>query len=282
MFIPMQDRKIYYEDVGTGPTVLLIHGLGGSTRYWASTIMNLSQKGFRVVAIDLPGFGRSDLPHKCLNVADYVEVVDFVMSCLRVDTFSIVGCSMGGLVAWMYAAAFPQRISKTILVSPVGIPSALNRPIRKLRRKPSSIPSPAYMRLPGLGVILKFCAYIAFAKVIAYPVICLAFAHPALLNDEAFRIMRTSAREMRVVHKGLLIWHGPEHPAQLLNRIKSPTLIVWGAKDRILPRSGPEYYLGHIPQAKSILYPNSGHVPMLEIPETFNKDILAFIRGEHA
>ncbi|MDP3487154.1 MAG: alpha/beta hydrolase [Bacillota bacterium] len=282
MFLPMQDRRIYYEDVGNGPAILLIHGLGGSTRYWASTMSDLSQKGFRVVAVDLPGFGRSDLPQKCLNVSDYVDVVDFVTSSLNIDTFSIVGCSMGGLVAWMYAAAFPHRVSKTILVSPVGLPSALSKPIRKLRRKPSSIPSPAYMRLPGLGAILKFCAHIAFTKVIAYPVVCLAVARPALLNDESFRIMRTSAREMRVMHKGLLLWRGPEDPAQLLQNIKSPTLIVWGAKDRILPRTAPEYYLGHIPQAKFILYPNSGHVPMLEIPEEFNRDIIAFIKGEHA
>ena len=282
MFLPMQDRRIYYEDVGNGPAVLLVHGLGGSTRYWTGTMLALSQRGFRVVAVDLPGFGRSDLPLKCLNVTDYIEIVDFVMSSLNIETFAIVGCSMGGLVAWMYASAFPHKVTKTILVSPVGIPSAISQPIRKLRRRPSSIPSPAYMRLPGLGAILKFCAHIAFAKVIAYPVVYLAFARPDLLDNESFRIMRTSAREMRVMHKGLLIWRGPEDPALLLQSIKSPTLIVWGAKDRILPRSAPEYYLGHIPQAKFILYPNSGHVPMLEIPDQFNRDIIAFVTGEQA
>lgn len=281
MFFDYRGRQVYYEFIGEGRPVVLVHGLGGSTRYWQCAMKALADAGFHAIAMDLPGFGRSDLPDKRMNVGDYVEVVAALCKALGVDQTCIVGCSMGGLIAWLTAARYPKLVDRLVLVSPVGTPSALDKPIRKMRKRDATIPSPAYLRLPGLGVLIKAAAFLAIDRLLAYPVIIRTFAHSSNVTEEIFDLMRKSAREMRVMHKGLLIWHGPGNPEQWMGKVKAPTLVMWGARDRILPRHSADYYRQGIPHAQTIIYHQCGHVPMLEAPELFNRDLLLFLSGEN-
>lgn len=256
----MNRKRIYYEDTGTGQAVLLIHGLGGSARYWGLTTEALSTD-LRVVALDLPGFGRSDPPGHRMTASDYVEVLDFVITELKLGLVHVIGFSMGSLIAYLYATMFPLKVAKMVLVSPIGLPGTA---------------FPVYFYIPGLTASLKIGAYLAVKQTLAFPVIFLAFARPNQVSDETFGLMRTSAREMRLAHRGLLTCHN----TGACGIVKCPTLVMWGARDRILPRPKPATYSKYFAHVGFTVYPQAGHVPMLETPNEFNRDVLAFINEE--
>ncbi|MEP0825115.1 MAG: alpha/beta fold hydrolase, partial [Nitrososphaera sp.] len=115
------DIRVRYADLGSGPPVLLIHGLGGSIESWTNNIEELA-KTLRVIAIDLPGFGQSDKPKINYTIKFYRDfIVDFLEQ-LQVDKISIVGSSLGGHIAAEVAMSHSALVEKLILMSPAGTP----------------------------------------------------------------------------------------------------------------------------------------------------------------
>ena len=102
------------KDVGTGPPLILLHGLAGSARWWARNIPALS-RSFRVIAIDLPGFGASPRGHR-LELDGVVDQLVGTMDALGIDRASVIGHSMGGLIAGGLAADRPERVERLVLV----------------------------------------------------------------------------------------------------------------------------------------------------------------------
>src|SRR5215218_4669155 len=112
-------QKIKYVEAGSGPVVVLLHGLGGNSTNWAFNTPALAQK-FRVVVPDQVGFGGSDKPLVNYRVGTYVDFLDKFLSELKVERATLVGNSMGGWVAALYAVRYPAKVERLVLVDSAG------------------------------------------------------------------------------------------------------------------------------------------------------------------
>lgn len=116
----LNNPYISYIDTGKGEhTIVLIHGLGSNAGFWRYVIPDLSKK-YRVIAIDLPGYGKSQKDYYSYNMSFFADQVKRVMDYLNINKFIFVGHSMGGQAGIMYALKYPQTLEKLILVSPAG------------------------------------------------------------------------------------------------------------------------------------------------------------------
>ena len=111
--------KIHYVEAGSGPVVVLLHGLGGNYTNWAFNTSALAQK-YRVIVPDQIGFGKSDKPVINYRIATYVDFLDAFLKELKVERASLVGNSMGGWVAAAYTLAHPERVERLVLVDAAG------------------------------------------------------------------------------------------------------------------------------------------------------------------
>src|SRR5215204_4964219 len=112
-------QKIKYVEAGSGPVVVLLHGLGGNSTNWAFNTPALAQK-FRVVVPDQVGFGQSDKPLINYRVGTYVDFLDKFLAELKVERATLVGNSMGGWVAALYALRYPAKVERLVLVDSAG------------------------------------------------------------------------------------------------------------------------------------------------------------------
>ena len=112
-------QKIHYVEAGSGPTVILLHGLGGSTQVWNFNIGPLAEK-YHVVVPDQIGFGKSDKPLVNYRIRTYVDFLDQFCKQLKIERATLVGNSMGGWIAAMFTASFPDRVDKLVLVDAAG------------------------------------------------------------------------------------------------------------------------------------------------------------------
>src|SRR6185295_20152357 len=112
-------QKIHYVEAGSGPTVILLHGLGGSTQVWQLNIAALAEK-YHVVVPDQIGFGKSDKPLVNYRIRTYVDFLDQFCKQLEIERATLVGNSMGGWIAAMFTASFPDRVDKLVLVDAAG------------------------------------------------------------------------------------------------------------------------------------------------------------------
>src|ERR1044071_2759248 len=112
-------QKIHYVEAGSGPNVILLHGLGGSSQGWQFNVGPLAEK-FHVFVPDQIGFGKSDKPLVNYRIRTYVDFLDQFCKQLKIERATLVGNSMGGWIAAAFTAAFPDRVDKLVLVDAAG------------------------------------------------------------------------------------------------------------------------------------------------------------------
>ena len=112
-------------DLGEGPPLVFVHGLSGSWPNWLEQLPVFAD-GHRVIAMDLPGFGHSPMPHERITISGYARLLDGLFDELGIGAATLVGNSMGGFVSAELAIAFPERVERLVLVSPAGISSYRN------------------------------------------------------------------------------------------------------------------------------------------------------------
>src|SRR5215216_4945751 len=117
--ITIYGQKIHYIEAGSGPNLILLHGLGGSSQVWQFNIGPLAEK-YHVFVPDQIGFGKSDKPLVNYRIRTYVDFLDQFCKQLKIERTSLVGSSMGGWVAVLYTASFPDRVDKLVLADPGG------------------------------------------------------------------------------------------------------------------------------------------------------------------
>jgi pimeloyl-ACP methyl ester carboxylesterase len=253
-------------EFGDGPPLLLVHGLSGCWQNWLETIPAFARTR-RVIAFDLPGFGASELPREPISISGYARLLDELCDVLDVDAAAVVGNSMGGFVAAELALAFPQRVERLTLISAAGISSEVvqRAPVLAVGRALAMTAGwtasriDAFARRPGLRrMALRF--------VVRRP--------EAMAAPLAYELMRGSSKP------GFL----PALEACLgyplrdrLPEIACPTLIVWGEDDRIIPVADAGRFERTIPNARKVILPDTGHVPMLERPEIVNALLEGFL-----
>jgi 2-hydroxy-6-oxonona-2,4-dienedioate hydrolase len=253
-------QKIHYVEAGSGPVVVLLHGLGGNATNWAFQIPALAEK-YRVVVPDQVGFGRSDKPLVNYRVGTYADFLDKFLDELKVEKATLVGNSMGGWIAALYTLQRPARVERLVLVDAAGF------------RPPKEFDLAA---LSGLNPSTR-----AGMKSLA----ALVFFNPLLKTDAAVDAMltqRLSAGDGYTIQSLVeSIYRGEDMLDGRLSAVKQPTLLVWGREDGLTPlaREG-ERFQKEIAGARLVVFEACGHVPQVEKAAEFNAAVMAFLSGE--
>ncbi|HEY9285923.1 MAG TPA: alpha/beta fold hydrolase [Pyrinomonadaceae bacterium] len=253
-------QKIHYVEAGTGPVVVLLHGLGGNTSNWAFNVPALAQK-YRVVVPDQIGFGRSDKPFINYRVGTYADFLDKFLDELKIEKASLVGNSMGGWIAALYALQKPARVERLVLVDAAGF------------RLPKEFDLAALSGLnPSTRDATRQLAVMIFANK------QLAASDAAI---DAMLAQRISAGDGHTIQSLIESIHrGEDMLDGRLGAIKQPTLVVWGREDRLTPlaREG-ERFKREIVGSRLVVFDNCGHGPQFECAADFNAAVLKFLAG---
>jgi pimeloyl-ACP methyl ester carboxylesterase len=261
---------VHFVEAGKGPPILFLHGLGGSWRDWSANLPALAST-YRVMAMDFPGFGESGKPEVRYSIEWLADGVEDFLQEQGLDQLTLVGHSMGGVVALNLASRPESRVRNLVIADAVGI-----------------------------GDKSEFIAH-AMSKKIMGPDTEWEFVE-SLLKDQ-FRAMADdmiekqkpqTARElfeslrMPITGQPLLpmtpevqmiasIFDFDIRPK--LSSILQPTLILWGAKDPLASPQDASFLRTMIPSSTLILFPDSGHSPMMENPSLFNHELKKFLQA---
>jgi pimeloyl-ACP methyl ester carboxylesterase len=255
-----------------GPVVLWVHGLSGCWQNWLENLPVLAEAGYRCLALDLPGFGASPLPREPITISGYGAIVDEIMERLGVQSACLVGNSMGGFVAAEVAIRFPARVERLVLISAAGlsIEELRNeRGMALLRRLDFALTAYTgwFASKSELVSRRERLRRAAFAIVARHP----GRLPPALVSEN----LRGSGKPGFVPAVEALT----TYPIRdRLPEIACPTLIVWGAKDRLVPVRDAQEFERLIPDSRKVIYPDTGHVAMLERPTAFNALLTGFLQ----
>lgn len=256
--------NIHYTDTGPRdrPVLLLLHGFGSNLQTWDVWSKKLEQN-FRVIRLDLPGFGLTGASpvHDYSEQNDLATLTRFVNK-LGLSSFSVVGHSMGGKMAWNLAAAEPDRVKALVLMAPDGFPDA-----KDIGSKPYEMPS-----VMGL---MKFC----LPKFLVRKSIEPAFFNPKALTDPLvnryYDMLRAPGVREAILQRGNQTIY--TDPVPRLKKITAPTLLIWGEQDLLIPSSNAKSYAGVLPVSKTVLLPNLGHLIQEEQPEVGLRHVTEFL-----
>lgn len=263
----------FYLDAGSGPPVIVLHGLGATNASMLPTLHALAEN-HRVLAPDLPGFGDSEKPHAAYDPSFFVKWLAAFMDATEVSRPCLVGNSMGGRIAIEMGLVSPERVSKLVLLAP-------SMAFRRFRQ---AVPIVRFLS-PEMGALP-----LPFLRSHSHHGIRLLFSRPDRLHDswyeaavdEFLRIFRTARGRVSLFAAARQIYlerpFGPNGFWTRLERLRTPSLFVWGSRDRLVPVGFAKHVEALLPHAASEVLDDCGHVPQFELPETTHaliKDFLA-------
>jgi pimeloyl-ACP methyl ester carboxylesterase len=257
-------------DIGEGDPIVFVHGLSGAWVNWLENIPHFA-RDHRVIAMDLPGFGHSPMPAEKISISGYGRIVDELLGALDIDRAVIVGNSMGGFIGAEVAIQFSTRVERLVLVSAAGISieHQRNEPVLRvlgllddwliLGGGWAATRSDALSGRPRMRrQIMKLVAHRAEKL-------------PAALIAEQ---VKGSGKPGFVPALDALT----DYPIRdRLADIRCPVLVVWGEEDRLVPVKDAYEFGRLIPDARVVVWPETGHVAMLERPDAFNALVDEFI-----
>ncbi|MDQ0464583.1 pimeloyl-ACP methyl ester carboxylesterase [Caulobacter ginsengisoli] len=263
--------RVHYRDDGDpkAPVIVLVHGFGDSFLTWEGWIKALSPH-YRVITLDLPGHGLTRAPATYAPEPDrYADLIDAFAAKLDLPPFAIAGNSMGGGVAWRFALRHPQRLTALVLVDAAGWAPPANSPPPPLAFK---------VMQSGFGKFLlktietrPLTAQGLKADVVDQSLITPAFV------DRWVEVQRAPG------HRPILmaVFTARQAPAtkETLAKITTPTLVLWGEQDHLIPVANAKAFADAIGGAKLIIYPDAGHLPQFENPTRSAGDVDAFLKG---
>jgi len=251
MFTQIRSLKIYYEVLGTGNPILLLHGWGGSSLSMRS-ILQIAQNPLelKAYAMDLPGFGYSDMPSEPWGIDNYANCVLEFLDHLGLDKVDILGHSFGGRIAIKIAAHYPKRIQRLILVDSAGI-----RPKRG-----------------GL-----YYARVYFAKSVRLLASVLPAPLSRFLQERILSKQGSSDYQNAGAMRQTFVKVVNEDLLPLLNTIKAPTLLIWGESDKETPLSDAVLMKLILGSSLAVLN-HAGHFSYLDDPQGFAKAVKAFLK----
>lgn len=270
-FLALDDEKrIHFRDVGPrdAPTLVLVHGFSASLHTWEPWVADL-KRDYRIISLDLPGHGLSRcVDNGAIGTDQFVDIIDRVTDALKVERFTLAGNSMGGGAAWNYALAHPERLDGLVLVDAAGWP----------RSEAESKDRPVIFRLLEVGLARKLIKDLDMSSLIRSGLED-SFANPAFVTDEM--VDRYASLARAPCHRDALLalsaGEGTEATAEGLATISTPTLVMHGEKDNLIPASHGESFAAAIPGAELKLYPDVGHLPQEEIAAESVADLRAFL-----
>lgn len=273
--LPKSGASLFLYDAGPAEAapLILIHGLGNEADTWRHVIPRLSER-FRVIAVDLPGFGRSDKPRRAYSVPFFCDALFELLDALGIARAGLVGHSLGAVIAHFAALLRPDRVERLVLVAGslfapsqkldaatllFLMPGVGERLYRRFQKDPDAAYrslEPYYSRLDGLPESEREFLYRRVNERVA---------------DEAQRRAFFSAL------RRLALWLPGQQRGlrERLANLAAPTLVIWGEADRINPMANGQALAAVQPSARLVVVPGAGHNVQEEAPEAVAEAILS-------
>lgn len=249
--ITINSLKINYRISGHGDPLIILHGWGICMDHFVKLQRELSDK-FQVFTIDLPGFGKSDLPKWPWEVGDYSQFVNQFTEKLELGRFYLFGHSFGGRISIKFAVLYPERLKGLILCSSAGI------------KPKNTFKKAVFLSVAKAGRILLSIPKISGLKPVARKLLYKAAREHDYekLNN---KIMQESFK--KVVNEDL---------KPLLSKIKTNTLLLWGMEDKMTPLRDGELMNQKIRNSKMRIFEGVGHRLPYERPGEVAEEIVKF------
>lgn len=266
--LELDGQRISVERAGQGEPLVLLHGFGESTLAYASVLPALAER-FSVIAIDLNGFGFTERPkdRASYTLAGQARLVLSVLDHLRLDRVRLAGHSYGGGLALYLASRHPERIERLLLIDNT-------LPLYASQRRKSLF---RWRWLAGMAAHTFALRDRVIEKGLREAYFDDTRVTPELVQSYAERLRIEGVTD---AFFGLV---GPseEPPFRIdLASVETPTLVLWGAEDRLIEAQAAEKTSSQLPAARFVVLPACGHTPMEECPEAFLAAALPFLAGE--
>ena len=254
-----------YRFAGSGPPILLVHGIGDSSATWLGVLERLAHR-YTVIAPDLLGHGDSDKPRADYSVAAYACGMRDLLTVLDVDRVTVVGHSLGGGVAMQFAYQFPERCERLVLVSAAGIGKEVH-PLLRLAAGPgaeASLPlvttAPVRRAVRLVTPVLRRTGRAGLGPDFDY----IFDGYHALTTTTARQAFLRSLRAGVDLNGQVITMLDRSYLAAGL-----PTLIIWGARDRVIPVQHASTAHGAMPGSRLEIFDGAGHFPHRHDPAAF-------------
>ncbi len=264
IFMTVAGIRLHLRDTGPkdAPAIILLHGFGSSLLTWEAWARSLSAD-YRVIRFDLPGFGLTGAdPTGDYTDARTLKVISALMDALGLPRATLVGNSMGGRFAWEFAAEYPARVNKMVLISPDGFAS----PGIEYGKKTD---------VPAMARLLPYVLPTAMLRMNLVP----SYGDPTRLTDDIVAryrdmLLAPGVRRAIIARMEQVVLHDP---VPVLRGVRTPTLLLWGEKDGMIPFSNAADYRAALPDSTLVALPGLGHVPMEEAPDISLAPVRAFL-----
>ena len=272
--VTVHGHRRAYVRMGSGPAVLLLHGLGCDHTTWAPVMESLART-HTVIAPDLLGHGESDKPRADYSVGGYANGMRDLLTVLGIDAVTVVGHSFGGGVAMQFAYQYPERTERLVLVGSGGLGPEVTPVIRAITT-------------PGFHQVMGVLSVPLLRHVTTTTMRLLARSGVTQLRDldevadiyDSFKDPRTRVAIRHVV-RAVVDWRGQiitmADRAYLTEAM--PMCVIWGAEDQVIPVAHAANASALAPSARVEVIPNAGHFPHKDHPERFVKIVRDFIRS---
>ena len=231
---------VRYQAAGEGEPVVFVHGLSGSTLWWARNVPAVAER-YRIYLVDLPGFGTMRRSRRRFVLGETASWLSGWMEAVGLQRAHLVGHSMGGYLSVRLAASRPELVSRLALVAPAGV----------------------YAGRSMLGHLVPL-------------LLAARYATPAFMPVLVRDALRMGPITLWRAARDLLA----EDVRGDLHKIQAPTLLLWGENDSLIPPAVGDILRREIPDARLLLLRGAAHVPMYDQPAEFDAALLAFLAGE--
>ena len=265
--VTIDGRRVHVVDIGSGAgaPVVFVHGLGGRWQNWLENIPRIAARR-RVVAFDLPGFGRSQLPTGPISIPRYAAGLERLCELLELESVVVVGHSMGGAIAAEAALRFPERVRRLVLASAAAVsitdfnPAPAAALLAAVARTPLGTPD-------GVRTVLgrRRARHLAFATVVRHPT--------RISTDMLCELVDGRGSNALAGAMAAMVSHELRGE---LSAIAAPVLIVHGRDDMLVPVADAVWLGRQLPDAQLDVFEDTGHLAMLERPVRFNDLLESF------
>ncbi len=265
-FMKWKGGIIHYTESGAGFPILMIHGFGGSN-YDFKILDSLLNDKYKIIRVDLPGFGMSDFPKTDDDnfIKIYDEYFSFLIDTLHLDSMYVMGNSLGGMMAWNLTLKHPNNVKKLVLFNSAGYD--MQESLKTANAKVFKYDIVKLMLKRGLPLFLTERG------------ISRVFYDRSQLTDEKIkRVNELWNREGNLKHIIAMANSDKYLDSKAIKNITCPTLILWGKYDNVVLPKNAERFHHDIKNSELIIYDSCGHVPMMEKPLEVQRDVLKFLK----
>jgi triacylglycerol lipase len=254
----VEGHEVAYLVQGSGPSAVIVHGIGGRKEDFLPVVDALAAR-FTVYAIDMLGFGQSarDLP--TITIGLQVQAVEALFTAQGIATAHLIGNSLGAWVVAAFAAVHPERVDRLVLIDAAGLKVTLSGP-PPVNFAPDTV--------EDMHTLLATVLDAPFAQTPEFAAQALAAfkaSGEAATLGKLFAAFGSSDSQDRPLD-------------DILPSITAPTLVAWGANDRLFPAALAEVVAGGVKGSRKVLIPDASHFPQVDNPAALNAALLDFLR----